>query len=68
MSRFESDDGPPRSLASLGGISRGKNGKVRRSFGFARAFARGGDSGQRSGVGERTRTGANACANSTSWG
>src|SRR5262249_8708047 len=47
---------------------RGKDGKVQRSFGFAQAFARGGDFAQRSGVGERARTGANVCTKSTSWG
>src|SRR5262245_46350779 len=50
------------------GVSRGKNGKVRRSPGFAGAFARGDESAQRSGVGELARTGANGCTVSTSWG
>jgi hypothetical protein len=52
----------------IAGISRGKNGKACCSFGFAQAFALGGDCAQRCGVGEPVRTAANVCASSTSWG
>jgi hypothetical protein len=47
---------------------RGKNGKDRRSFGFAQAFGRGRGFAQPWCLSELTRTDPNACTISTSWG
>ena len=64
------DPAAPRSSRSAHrrAMSRGKNGKDRRSFGFAQAFGRGADSAQPCGLSERERTDANGCPESTSWG
>jgi hypothetical protein len=58
----------PRRRLRRGVRRRGKNGKDRRSFGFAQAFGRGRGFAQPWCLSELTRTDPNACTISTSWG